>query len=78
MTSLDGPDARRPNQERGQDAPKRIPLIAGNWKMYKSIAEAEEFIQALLPKVSTADGGHAIGSSSSWPSILRGYVWLRR
>lgn len=34
----------------------RIPLIAGNWKMYKTVAEAEEFIQALLPRVSTADG----------------------
>jgi triosephosphate isomerase len=34
----------------------RIPLIAGNWKMCKTVAEAEEFIQALLPRVSTADG----------------------
>ncbi len=33
----------------------RTPLIAGNWKMYKTIAEAEAFIQALLPRVSTAD-----------------------
>jgi triosephosphate isomerase (TIM) len=37
-------------------AAARTPLIAGNWKMYKTIAEAEEFIQALLPRVSTADG----------------------
>ena len=29
----------------------RTPFIAGNWKMNKTIAEAEEFIQALLPKV---------------------------
>ena len=34
----------------------RTPLIAGNWKMHKTIEEAEEFIQALLPRVSTADG----------------------
>jgi triosephosphate isomerase len=34
----------------------RTPLIAGNWKMNKTVAEAEEFIQALLPRVSTADG----------------------
>ena len=33
----------------------RRPLIAGNWKMNKTVAEAEEFIQALLPRVSTAD-----------------------
>jgi triosephosphate isomerase (TIM) len=29
----------------------RTPFIAGNWKMYKTIAEAEAYIQALLPKV---------------------------
>ena len=34
----------------------RVPLIAGNWKMYKTIAQAEEFIQALLPRVSSVDG----------------------
>ncbi len=33
----------------------RKPFIAGNWKMYKTVAEAEQFIQALLPRVSTAD-----------------------
>lgn len=37
-------------------ATARTPLIAGNWKMHKTIAQAEEFIQALLPRVSTADG----------------------
>ncbi|MDQ2895972.1 MAG: triose-phosphate isomerase [Actinomycetota bacterium] len=31
----------------------RIPLIAGNWKMYKTVQEAEDFIQALLPRVSS-------------------------
>jgi triosephosphate isomerase (TIM) len=34
----------------------RVPLIAGNWKMYKTVAEAEAYIQALLPRVSTTDG----------------------
>ena len=29
----------------------RIPFIAGNWKMHKTIAEAEAFIAALLPQV---------------------------
>jgi triosephosphate isomerase (TIM) len=33
----------------------RTPLIAGNWKMHKTVAQAEEFIQALLPRVSSAD-----------------------
>ncbi|MEI7625492.1 MAG: triose-phosphate isomerase [Actinomycetota bacterium] len=35
---------------------QRIPLIAGNWKMHKTIAEAEAYIQALLPKVSSCEG----------------------
>ena len=34
----------------------RTPFIAGNWKMQKTIAEAEEYIQALLPRVSSLDG----------------------
>jgi triosephosphate isomerase (TIM) len=29
----------------------RTPFIAGNWKMHKTIADAEAYIQALLPKV---------------------------
>jgi triosephosphate isomerase len=33
--------------------PARVPLIAANWKMHKTIVEAEAFIQALLPRVST-------------------------
>jgi triosephosphate isomerase (TIM) len=34
----------------------RTPLIAGNWKMYKTQEQAEEYIQALLPRVSAVDG----------------------
>jgi triosephosphate isomerase len=30
----------------------RTPLIAGNWKMYKTEREAEDYIQALLPLMS--------------------------
>ncbi|MBS0652215.1 MAG: triose-phosphate isomerase [Verrucomicrobia bacterium] len=33
---------------------KRIPLIAGNWKMYKTRAEAQAFIADLLPLVASA------------------------
>jgi triosephosphate isomerase len=35
---------------------ERTPLIAGNWKLHKTIAQAEEFIAALLPRVSSVDG----------------------
>jgi triosephosphate isomerase (TIM) len=34
----------------------RTPLIAGNWKMYKTRTQAEDYIQALLPRVSAVDG----------------------
>ena len=30
---------------------KRTPIIAGNWKMYKKSAEAEEMVNALIPLV---------------------------
>ncbi|MCW3038875.1 MAG: triosephosphate isomerase [Solirubrobacterales bacterium] len=33
----------------------RTPFIAGNWKMHKTVEEAEEFIQGLLPRVYAAD-----------------------
>jgi triosephosphate isomerase (TIM) len=35
---------------------KRTPLVAGNWKMHKTESEAEEYIQALLPRVATVSG----------------------
>ena len=34
----------------------RIPLIAGNWKMHKTVGEAEAYVPALLPRVSAVDG----------------------
>jgi triosephosphate isomerase len=33
----------------------RTPFIAGNWKMHNTIAEAEELIQALLPRVGAVE-----------------------
>jgi len=36
--------------------PGRTPFIAGNWKMNKTVSEAEEFIAALLPRVSSVQG----------------------
>jgi triosephosphate isomerase (TIM) len=34
----------------------RVPLIAGNWKMHKTVAEAEAFVAGLLPRVSGVTG----------------------
>jgi triosephosphate isomerase (TIM) len=38
----------------------RKPLIAGNWKMHKTIAQAEDYIQGLLPRVSASAADVAI------------------
>jgi triosephosphate isomerase len=34
----------------------RTPYIAGNWKMHKTVAEAREYVAALLPAVREAPG----------------------
>ncbi|MCW2966628.1 MAG: triose-phosphate isomerase [Solirubrobacteraceae bacterium] len=34
----------------------RTALVAGNWKMHKTVAEAEEFVAGFLPRVSSVDG----------------------
>jgi triosephosphate isomerase (TIM) len=36
-------------------SPDRTPLVAGNWKMHKTVEEAEQFIAALLPRVSSVE-----------------------
>jgi triosephosphate isomerase len=33
---------------------RRRPLVAGNWKMHKTIAEAEAYVRALLQRIATA------------------------
>ena len=34
----------------------RTPLIAGNWKMHGTVAEAEERVASLLPRISSTEG----------------------
>ena len=46
----------------------RTPLIAGNWKLNKTIAEAERFIAALLPQVSDSEGVD-VAICPSFPSL---------
>jgi len=46
----------------------RTPLIAGNWKMHKTIAEAEAFIAGLLPRVSDA-GGAEVAICPPFPAL---------
>jgi triosephosphate isomerase len=35
---------------------ERVPLIAGNWKMHKTVDQAEAFIAELLPRLSSVSG----------------------
>jgi triosephosphate isomerase len=34
----------------------RTPMISGNWKMHKTIAEAEAYVAAFLPRVADVEG----------------------
>ncbi|MFZ0087981.1 MAG: triose-phosphate isomerase [Solirubrobacteraceae bacterium] len=39
------------------DSPStRMPLIAGNWKLHQTVEQAEHYIAALLPRVSSVTG----------------------
>ncbi|MFY9468569.1 MAG: triose-phosphate isomerase [Solirubrobacterales bacterium] len=40
--------------------PDRRPYIAGNWKMNKTVSEAEDFVWALLPQISGADRAEVV------------------
>jgi triosephosphate isomerase len=46
----------------------RTPLIVGNWKMNKTVAEAEACIQALLPRVSSA-GDVEVGAAPPFTAL---------
>jgi triosephosphate isomerase (TIM) len=40
----------------GAGAGRRTPLVAGNWKMHKTVGQAEGFIADLLPRLSSLTG----------------------
>ena len=40
----------------GGGGDERVPLIAGNWKMNKTVREADALIAELLPQISSANG----------------------
>jgi triosephosphate isomerase len=40
--------------------PERTPYIAANWKMHKTVAEAAQFIDALLPRIAATQHDVAI------------------
>lgn len=46
----------------------RVPVIAGNWKMYKTAGEAAAFVRAFLPLVSSARGVEIV-LAPPYPSI---------
>jgi triosephosphate isomerase len=46
----------------------RTPLVAGNWKMHKTVADAEAYVQALLPRVSSLLGAE-IAICPAFPAL---------
>ena len=54
----------------------RTPLIAGNWKMHKTLAEAGAFIEALLPRVSPVDAID-IAICPAYPALRPAVGWTR-
>jgi triosephosphate isomerase len=46
----------------------RVPVIAGNWKMYKTAGEAAAFVRAFLPLVSSVRGVEIV-LAPPYPSI---------
>ncbi len=46
----------------------RVPLVAGNWKMYKTAAEAAAFVRSFLPLVSEVHGVEIV-LAPPYPSI---------
>ena len=49
---------------------ERTPLVAANWKMHKTVAETEAFLDALLPRA-------AGWVPPSWSSARRTRPWPR-
>jgi len=48
---------------------KRIPLIAGNWKMFKTVAEAKESAGSLAKKLADQDGGAQVMIAPPFPAL---------
>lgn len=46
--------------------PNRRPMIAGNWKMYKTLPEAKVFLTALLEQLNSISGEEAAG----YPEVM--------
>jgi triosephosphate isomerase (TIM) len=47
----------------------RIPLVAGNWKMYKTVAEARHLVSELVPGLQVLDGVERV-LCPPFPSLL--------
>jgi hypothetical protein len=54
----------------------RRPMMAGNWKMNKTVPEAQEYTAGLLPRAADAEGWTWPSSSRS-PACTRSPGWPR-
>jgi triosephosphate isomerase (TIM) len=47
--------------------PDRTPYVAANWKMHKTVAEAAQFVDALLPRIAATQ--HDVVICPSYPAL---------
>lgn len=48
---------------------KRKPILAGNWKMFKTLGETKQFLQEILPHVEKAKDKAKVMIAPSFPSL---------
>lgn len=58
------------------NGPQRRPLIAANWKMFKTVAETEAFVAAFLPKLPPAPSADIV-LCPPFPSLSRAVELLK-
>src|SRR5437870_5548327 len=54
------PSGRRSETRRSAPMAKRTPLVAANWKMHKTVAETEAFLDAFVPRAAELRGAELV------------------
>jgi len=60
-------------QENASELRTRRPIIVGNWKMYKTPAQAQQFVTVFLPMVANHDRDEIVlcPSVTSLPAVIQ-------
>src|SRR2546426_12182260 len=54
------PSGRRNETRRSAPMAERTPLVAANWKMHKTVAETEAFLDAFVPRAAELGGAELV------------------